>query len=262
MQVSQQPGGGTGTGVVRRPVRQQHRHEIHHLLYVNLDHANGGIIRNLSECGAGLQSVTPLRLHEQVHVRFDLLQPRFRLEASARVCWANASGQAGVVFSPLPEKSRRLLQDWLLTQLLARAEQLFGKESVFQAPQNPAPGLTLSGAGRDPFSLLIEPHYRTDSLWMRIRESPRLLSAIVDSLVLAIAVLLFAVIVISIAHTIPRWPVSGAVLAATIAIFCAVYWGLSFLWTRPTPGRSLVEAALGEEQQGSIVAREPQARFR
>lgn len=262
MQGSQQPGSGLAVGAARRPLRQHHRHEIHKLLYVNIDHANGGIIRNLSECGAGLQSVTPLRQGEEVHLRFDLLQPRVHVETGGRVCWASATGQAGVVFSPLPAKSHRSLQDWLLVQLLARAEQLFGKESVFATPSKSVPGLTLSGEARDPFSLLIEPSYREDSLGAKIRQSPRLLAAIVDALVLAIAILLFAVIALSFAHSVPVWPVSAAVIAAAVVAFAGLYWYLSTFWMGTTPGNNLVQSALGEEELDSQGAGEARTRFR
>jgi len=47
-----------------------YRHGIHRLAYVNLDHANGGIIRNLSETGIALQAVAPLHLNQQIRVRF------------------------------------------------------------------------------------------------------------------------------------------------------------------------------------------------
>lgn len=260
MQFSPQQGGGLG--VARRPVRQGFRHEVHKLLYVNIDHSNGGIIRNLSECGAGLQAVTPLRPHEDVRLRFELLQPRVRIETTARVCWASASGQAGVLFSHLPERSSNLLRDWLLTQLLARAQQLFGSESVFQNLPSPPPGLLLSDTARDSVSLLIEPHYRSDSLSMRIRQSPRLLSGIVDALVLAIAVMLFAVIALSMVHVVPRWPVSAAVLTTSSAVFLGTYWTLSSVWMGMTPGRKLVRAAFGDEEFDSAGPQEPRSRFR
>jgi PilZ domain/RDD family len=262
MQVSPQPSGGLGVGAARRPVRREYRHEIHKLLYVNIDHSNGGIIRNLSEAGAGLQAVTPLLAGQNVRLRFELLQPRVRVETSARVCWASASGQAGVAFSPLPERSHQSVQDWLLMQLLARAEPLFGKESVLQFPQNSVPGLTVSGTARDPVSLLINPSYRPDSFGLRIKESPRLLSAMVDGLVLAIAVLLFTVIAVGIIHNVPRGTVSAAVLLAVSAIFYGLYWSFSRYWMGMTLGKKLVQDALQEDELDTLSSQPAQPRFR
>src|SRR2546430_14067952 len=77
----------------RKPRR--FRHGVHRLAYVNLDHANGGIIRNLSETGIALQAVAPLRVNEQVHVRFELMSPRVRVEALGRVGLADRVGTGG-----------------------------------------------------------------------------------------------------------------------------------------------------------------------
>src|SRR6266852_6189718 len=101
--------------------RQQHRHyrqKIQNLAYVNLDHANGGIIRNLSEAGIAIQAVAPLRVNQPVYLRFELLSPRLRVETAGRVAWADSTGQAGVEFLAVPQRSQRLLKDWLLTHLL------------------------------------------------------------------------------------------------------------------------------------------------
>src|SRR6476660_4049944 len=78
----------------RRP--RSYRHGVHRLAYVNLDHANGGIIRNLSETGIALQAVAPLRVNQQVHIRFELMSPRVRVDTLGRIGWADSFGQAGV----------------------------------------------------------------------------------------------------------------------------------------------------------------------
>src|SRR6266849_3614659 len=97
--------GGMSSGPIAP--RQQHRHyrqRVHSLAYVNLDHANGGIIRNLGAAGVAIQAVAPLRLNQEVHLRFE--------------------------FRAIPQGSLRLLKDWLFTQLLATAYQA-AWDSVF-----------------------------------------------------------------------------------------------------------------------------------
>src|SRR3989442_15985889 len=95
--------------VAPRRQRRHYRQKIRSVAYVSLDHANGGIIRNLSEVGVAIQAVAPLRVNQQVHLRFDLLSPRLRVEGSGQVAWANSMGQAGVEFLTIPQPSRRLL---------------------------------------------------------------------------------------------------------------------------------------------------------
>ena len=75
--------------------RHHYRHQIQSLAYVNLDQANGGIIRNLGDTGMAIQAVAPLYVNQQVFLRFDLANPRIRLEATGRVAWADPVGQAG-----------------------------------------------------------------------------------------------------------------------------------------------------------------------
>src|SRR5678809_1482279 len=74
--------------------RGHYRHQIQSLAYVNLDQANGGVIRNLGDTGLAIQAVAPLYVNQQVFVRFDLANPRARIEATGRVAWADPVGQA------------------------------------------------------------------------------------------------------------------------------------------------------------------------
>jgi Tfp pilus assembly protein PilZ len=111
-----------------RPVgrRGHYRHQIQTLAYVNLDQANGGVIRNLGDAGMAIQAVTPLYVTQQVVLRFDLPNPRVRLEAKGRVAWADPVGQAGIEFLALSQRSRRLLKEWIFVQLIASAEHVAG----------------------------------------------------------------------------------------------------------------------------------------
>src|SRR5215510_2976935 len=90
--------------VARR--RQYPRITLRSLAYVKLDHANGGIIRDLTESGIAIQAVGPLEPGQEVALRFDLLSPRVRIETRGRVAWADPGGQGGIEFSGLPPRMR------------------------------------------------------------------------------------------------------------------------------------------------------------
>ena len=90
-----------GTSPARQP-RVKHRHELRTLTYVTLDQANGGIVRNLSHEGVGVQAVAAVRPRQQLRVRFELRDPRLRVESRGEVMWATSSGQCGIRFLDLP----------------------------------------------------------------------------------------------------------------------------------------------------------------
>src|SRR3954454_17839054 len=110
--------------------RRHFRQKIHNLAYINLDYSNGGIIRNVSESGIAIQVVTPVEENQEVQVRFDLLNPRTRVEARGRVAWTDSSGQAGLEFLAITPRSRRQLKEWLFTQLLGAASQAAASASI------------------------------------------------------------------------------------------------------------------------------------
>src|SRR5580693_2191617 len=88
---------------VPRNLRRPYRQKIRTLAHVNLDAGNGAILRDLSEFGIAMQTVTPLSLDQQVQLRFELPAPRVRIEAVGRIAWTDAWGQAGVQFLDLPQ---------------------------------------------------------------------------------------------------------------------------------------------------------------
>src|SRR5579859_2748529 len=82
----------TGTSPVQQ-ARARHRHELRTLTYVTIDQANGGIIRNLSHEGIGVQAVAALRPKQLLRVRFELRGPRLRVERRGEVTLSSISGQ-------------------------------------------------------------------------------------------------------------------------------------------------------------------------
>ena len=110
--------------------RSHYRHQVQSLAYVNLDQSNGGIIRNLGDSGIAIQAVAPVQVNQQVFLRFDLANPRLRVEATGRVAWVDPVGQAGVEFLTLSQRSERLLKEWIFVQLLASAQHAAGDSTL------------------------------------------------------------------------------------------------------------------------------------
>src|SRR5262252_5322456 len=115
--------GDSSAATVDGRQRRYHRQRVHSLAYVNVDHGNGGIVRDVTEAGIAIQAVARLHTDQQVFLRFELLNPRLRIEATGRVAWADSTGQAGIEFLALPQRSRRLLRDWIFGHVLATVEQ-------------------------------------------------------------------------------------------------------------------------------------------
>jgi hypothetical protein len=101
---------GTSTA---RLARTKHRHELRSLTYVTIDQANGGIVRNLSREGMGVQAVAAVPAFQEVRVRFELRYPKLRVEARGQVIWSTFSGQCGIRFLDLSPATGRQIQEWI-----------------------------------------------------------------------------------------------------------------------------------------------------
>ena len=126
--------------------RLHYRHPIPSLIYVRLDEGNGGIIRNISQSGVAIQAVGRLHAGQVVHLRFDLLRPKVRIDATGQVAWANEFGQAGISFLNLPPRPQRALKEWLMTDLLAAASELApNKAPIFNPIEDDSSNYLLRG---------------------------------------------------------------------------------------------------------------------
>jgi len=264
----------SSAAVAPRRQRSHYRQKLHSLAYINLDHANGGIIRNLGEAGAAIQAVAPLRVNQQVHLRFELLSPHLPVEATGRVAWADPLGQAGVELLAIPQRSRRLLKDWLFTQLLAMAHQAaWGSIFIHGKRGEEAPELLFSSAPRP--AIRLEPQ-EIGSPTPRDREdrpatldvascpvpiSLRALSWLVDGLILLSAVLLFSLASLAMTHVFPAWPVALALELGVTSIFATLYWFLFVVWIGGTPGTRLAQF-VGGDCNGMNLEEEDTPRFR
>jgi hypothetical protein len=268
---------GTGFAeVVPRKRRRHYRQKIRTLVHVNLDAANGAILRDLSEFGIAMQTVAPLAPNQQVHLRFELPAPRVRIEAAGRIAWTDSWGQAGVQFLNLPQPSERLLKEWIFTQILSSAYLFSPCESV-AVQGNRAEGATellFSAAPRPAIQLeprlaspiaLPDTEARPRSLqprWCPVPISLSALSKLVDGLILLCAVLLFAVMAMAMTNILPPWPVTLALAIGVTAVFVALYWFLFVFWIGSTPGQHLARMACVESGNGVYGEQEDQARFR
>lgn len=245
--------------------RRRYRYEVHSLSYINIDDDNGGIIRNLNEAGLCVQSVAALRKNQQVQLRFELPTPRVRVGATARVCWVNATGLAGLEFSTLPPRSAQLIKDWLLTQLLLRGQRLFVSQSVFAGsvaagasgaaqplPRNFVPAVETPAGDAGGLLASLEEDESNESraaFW----------AFMVDAAAILTSVLLFCVIVTGMLKTLPDWFVCAAVTILTAAILTGVYWILFASWIGTTPGNYLARKVFGNPKADFA---EERSRFR
>jgi len=240
-----------------RPARTHYRHELRTLTYVTLDAANGGIIRNLNRAGLAVQAVAPLRQQQRVRVRFELRFPRLRVETYGLVSWSSPAGQSGIRFVDLPPRTARQIDEWIFSNLLdTMAREAYARpilepspqpvvrENVSEeddgltlsAPPRPAIRLELASGWRDEVQPPSQRHERrfadvahapdAELNWLSRPLSLRTLAWLVDSLVVVAALLLFALIFLSITHELPPWPVTlGAVFSAALFV-AAAYWAL------------------------------------
>jgi hypothetical protein len=237
--------------------RRPYRHSICTLAYVRIDHANGGIIRNLSDSGMAIQAVGRLHAEQVVHLRFELIRPRAKFEVVGQVTWADATGQAGVRFTDIPRNSHRLLKDWIFTDLLTAAVDLNAHGPVL-VPGSTEDGLVMSGLPFPPIQLtdpgrkLACPEAiagtefnnadRVNVPWWPTGIRKATLARFVDTTVVVSAVLLFSIIVAELTDILPSW----LILAGTAVAFALLYSWLCHFMVGGTLGRRLAQLVASE----------------
>ncbi|HKN36781.1 MAG TPA: PilZ domain-containing protein [Terriglobales bacterium] len=250
--------------------RQHYRHAVSSLAYVRLDQTNGGVIRDLGESGMAVQAVACLQAGQVVHLRFELLKPRIRIEASGLVAWADATGQAGLRFLDLSPRMRQVVKEWVFTELLAAASELApSRAPIFGMGEDEYDGLVFS-AGPVSAIRLAEPKPHRDAADLEVHDqtravpvrlswwptdiSPRTFARFVDSTIVISAVLLFSVIAVETTGVFPTRSVALALAALTTFVLGCVYRYLCATLTGMTVGRRLARLAV----EGVRWARKPQ----
>jgi len=272
-----------------RQTRAYHRHDLRTLTYVTLDQANGGIVRNMTHDGIGVQVVAAVRPRQQLRIRFELRYPRLRVETRGEVVWATFSGQCGIRFLDLSPRMVRQIDEWIFGSLLEGAS--LHSERTAPMFAEPAPGvLVMAGADAaeeeedglivsasprkvielpvkaEPpaadtaYSLEDTPDVRPQSLeldWLSQPLTGRSLTWTVNALVVFAAQLLFALIFLSVTREPPKWPLAMSVGGSlTVA---ALYWGFFKIFGGVSPGTRLARLAESGEE-GNEEARD--TRFR
>jgi hypothetical protein len=260
------PGQGTHQDSSPRIRRKYYRHLVSPLAYVRVDHANGGIIRDLNETGLGVQAVAPLHIDQVVHLRFDLLRPRVRIETTGQVMWADRSGQAGIRFLDLAPAMKCDLKEWLFVTLLTAASELnVSRAPIFKNREDndefdglivsapPTPSIRLAPPEAPVRSItaqltLIDEPEETPEMPVRLSWwpgdiSPTTLARFVDALIIISAVLLFAIVFVATTGTFPSWMASFAITVAVAATFGYLYWYLFTTFSQSTLGRQLAQLA-------------------
>jgi hypothetical protein len=239
-----------------RQARAKHRHELRTLTYVTLDQANGGIVRNLNHEGIAVQAVAAVRPRQQLRVRFELRYPRLRVEARGEVTWATLSGQCGIRFLDLSPRMTRQINEWIFANLLEglslHAEPV---GSIFSdsgaAVTEIEDGLMVSAAPLKVIELPMRPRamepdcdtgeYGREKAaeldWLSQPLSGRSLVWTINALVVVAALLLFALVFLSVTRESPRWPL--AMVGGATVFVVAFYWGFFWLFGGSSPGARL-----------------------
>jgi PilZ domain len=278
--------------------RTRHRHELRLLSYVTLDQANGGIIRNLTHDGIGVQAVAAIRPRQQVRVRFELRYPRLRVETRGEVVWSTFSGQCGIRFLDLSPRTARQIDEWIFGDLLsglavpwqgaqsgagAAASSASARRFTAEAADrssgtatgvveraeeeaglmvSPAPlnviELPMQESAAEPDAISATPRTMPEPAldWLSQPLSSRGLAWTVNTMIVVAALLLFALVFLSVTREAPKWPFPVATGAAIVV--GGMYWAFFRMFGGASFGARLARmAASGPEGD-----RDEDARFR
>jgi hypothetical protein len=276
-----------------RQVRSQHRHELRALTYVTLDQANGGIVRNLSHSGIGVQVVAAVRPQQHLRVRFELRYPRLQVEAQAEVVWATLSGQCGIRFLDMTPALKRQVNEWILGDLLEGISLHAEHSGSMFAPKNSKglrhdagsdngaiaegveeeeedglmvsavpvkvielpPRQAVEAVSREQETLAVSQAKAAEFDWLSQPLSGRALAWTVDTLVVVAALLLFTLVFLSVTREAPRWPLA-MMLGAALGM-AGLYWGFFRVFAGRSLGSRLARIAEIERENEA-----DQARFR
>lgn len=273
-----------------RQARAQHRHELRTLTYVTLDQANGGIVRNLTNNGIGVQVVAAVRPKQQLRVRFELRYPRLHVETRAEVVWATFSGQCGIRFLDMPPALQQQINQWIFGNLLEGSSLHAGPpESIF-APRNArgtqsdqkgngtvaTPGEVGEDDGwlvsatpvkvielpmhREPPEAVIReedvlaiPQPPSDQAWLAMPLTGRPLAWTVDALVVVASLLLFTLVFLSVTREAPPWPLAS--IAGAALMMAGLYWAFFRLFAGRSLGARLARIAETDAERDGTEAR-------
>lgn len=275
-----------------RPQRVQYRHELRTLTYAILDQSNGGVVRNLSSDGMGLQVMSAVPPGQKMQLRFELRGPRLQVETRGEVVWSTFSGQCGMRFLDVSPRLGQQIKQWIFEDMLEgvalraqRGESIFteaqtglpvandsSEDDSSQIEEDGDDGLMVSGTPLKVIELSaradtpVEPalvHRETSESedearlrldWLSQPLSARGLAWTVNVLVVLAGLLLFAMVFLSVARRTPPWPV--AVFSGMACVVTLMYWGFFQIFGGSSLGTRLARLAAGDpESEESISVR-------
>jgi putative methionine-R-sulfoxide reductase with GAF domain len=104
----------------RRCIRQK----LHTPVYASFTGPQSGMVVDLSELldlhedGFAIQTSERLEVNRALTLCLDLPETKSYIHSVGKVIWSDDLGRGGILFSALPEKSRRILKEWLFVNLL------------------------------------------------------------------------------------------------------------------------------------------------
>ena len=151
------PNAGAPNGERRRHVRQK----LNTPVYASFNGPRTGMVVDLSELldlhedGFAVQTSERLETNRAVTLCLDLPETRSFVHSTGQVIWSDDAGRGGIRFSALPAGSRKILKEWLFTNLLiacsnhaARTEQRARR----QEEKSPEPALVSAARNVVPIS--------------------------------------------------------------------------------------------------------------
>jgi hypothetical protein len=203
------------------------------------------------------------------------------VETRGEVMWASASGQCGIRFLDLPAEMRRKINEWIMGDLLEgislhaeRTAAMFGgaafpEAGAFDHAVEEDDGLLISGTAAKVIPLplrrqivdrninrLTEPMPQEVSTldWLSQPLSARGIAWSIDVLMFTAALLMFALVFLSVIGEAPRWPIRMAMVAA--ASVAVMYWGFFWVFGGKTLGVRLARGVGLTTDNGKDAVRE------
>ncbi len=238
------------------------------------------MVRDLTHAGMGVKAVAGVHPQQQVRLRFEL-RPRLSIETRGEVVWATPTGQCGIRFLDMSPRMARQINEWIFGNMLEGAASNAGRpgplfaewsfDTPFSAPATESDdGLIVSSTPVNVIQLPVRPQppqavqvgdasqsipsARAELDWLSQPLSGRSLAWTVNVLVVLAALLLSALVFLSVTREPPKWPLA---MATGAAFFVAVFYlGFSWLFGGATLGARLARLAGSESEE------EAETRFR
>jgi len=144
----------------RRFVRQK----LHSPAYVSFNVSKDDVVVDLNELldlheeGCAVQTGEILEVNQTVALTIDLPETRTFIHSNGQVVWSDPSGRGGLRFSEMSEDSKRLLREWLFSNLLIACSNHEEQSAQLvslgarpeEAPQDPLPSIESSDPAEAP----------------------------------------------------------------------------------------------------------------